>query len=342
MSLHHYYARHPPYGLPPIAHLTVTLADGSIPSVLFMTKSTWVRLPLLLVIMAAVSVVANVVASALGGSAVGGLVAGVSMAVLAVVAYRGAVRWLERRTASEVALPPRGLGSGVLTGFGLFAVTIGGIALAGGYRVTGWGSFGGAVALLGLMASVAVTEELLFRAILFRVVEGWVGTWGALAISSVLFGLLHLVNPGATLFGALAIAVEAGGMLGAAYAATRTLWLPIGLHLGWNFAQAGIFGATVSGADTDTAGLLRAVSSGPSLISGGGFGPEASVFALLACAVPTVVLLRLARRRGRLLPPARRRAAGPAGLAGLAGPAGPAGLAGPAGPAAGSTGVAGR
>jgi membrane protease YdiL (CAAX protease family) len=174
------------------------------------------------------------------------------------------------------------------------------IALFGGYDTEGGASVGGALTVLGLMAAIAVTEELLFRGVVFRLVEELTGTWGALLISTLLFGALHLVNPDATVWGALAIAVEAGLMLGAAYAATRTLWLPIGLHFGWNFAESGIFGTTVSGSDGTPEGLFHGELSGPSVLTGGSFGPEASIVAVLVCAIPTIVFLRVAKRRGRL------------------------------------------
>jgi membrane protease YdiL (CAAX protease family) len=196
---------------------------------------------------------------------------------------------------------------GALIGQALFTVTIGLIAVFGGYRVTGFGSVFGALALLGLTAAVAAVEELMFRGIVFRLVEELAGTRGALVVSGLLFGLLHLVNPGATPWGALAIAVEGGLMLGAAYAATRSLWLAIGIHLGWNYAEGGIFGATVSGSGHGPAGLLTATLPGPAALTGGGFGPEASLLAIVVCAVPTVLFLRAAGRRGLVYP--RRRAA---------------------------------
>ena len=94
-------------------------------------------------------------------------------------------------------------------------------------------------------------------------------------------------------------------MLGAAYAATRRLWLPIGLHIGWNFAAGGVFGVTVSGTGAST-GLLRGVTSGLVVLSGGAFGPEASLFAVLAGLVMTIAFLVLAHRRGRLVARPRR------------------------------------
>ncbi|GJF35077.1 hypothetical protein KNE206_77770 [Kitasatospora sp. NE20-6] len=62
-----------------------------------------------------------------------------------------------------------------------------------------------------------------------------------------LFGLSHLLGPHTGLWGAIVIAIETGDVLGAAYAATRRLWAPIGLHSSWNFAASGIFGTEASG-----------------------------------------------------------------------------------------------
>ena len=102
--------------------------------------------------------------------------------------------------------------------------------LGADYHVVGLGSVTGAVGLLGFMTAAAVTEELLFRGVLFRVVEERTGTWIALLLSGAVFGAGHLFNPDASVWGAIAIAVEAGFMLAACYAATRTLWVPIGLR----------------------------------------------------------------------------------------------------------------
>lgn len=90
-------------------------------------------------------------------------------------------------------------------------------------------------------------------------------------------------------------------MAGAAYAATRALWLPIGIRLGWNFAEGGSFGVTVSGSH-GTEGLLKGTVSGSTVLIGGNFGPEANLVAILICGIPMVLFLRLAARRGRIRP----------------------------------------
>ena len=89
--------------------------------------------------------------------------------------------------------------------------------------------------------------------------------------------------------------------------ATRALWVPIGLHIGWNFAAAGIFGTVVSGSDMPQ-GLLHGVTSGTDLLTGGDFGPEGSIYAVLACSLVTIGFLVLAHRRGTIIAGPRRAA----------------------------------
>jgi membrane protease YdiL (CAAX protease family) len=238
------------------------------------------------------------------------LIVGLVTAVLAVVVYAWVVRRTEHRAPTEVARAGAvaRLFRGALIGAAMFAAVIANIAFLDGYHVHGLGSVTGALGLVGFMAAAAVTEELLFRGVLFRIIEERIGTWISLLLTGVVFGLMHMFNPDATLWGATAIAIEAGFMLAACYAATRNLWVPIGLHLGWNFAAAGIFSVVVSG-NGESKGLLDATVSGPALVTGGDFGPEGSLYTIGAGLLLTLVFLWLAHRRGHVVP-RRRRAAG--------------------------------
>jgi membrane protease YdiL (CAAX protease family) len=261
-----------------------------------------------LVAVAAVAFVGGMAVGAVQGNALLTLIVGVATAVVLVFVYARVVRWSERREPVEVAAKgaPAAVLRGLLIGVGMFAAVILNIAFLGGYQVNGLGSVMGALGLVGFMASAVVTEELIFRGILFRIIEERTGTLIAMTLTGVVFGLMHLVNPDASLWGAIAITIEAGFMLAAAYAATRTLWVPIGLHFGWNFAAAGIFGTVVSG-NGKPQGLLDGVTSGPALLTGGDFGPEASPYAVVFGLLLTLGFLWLAHRRGNLVP--RRRGA---------------------------------
>jgi uncharacterized protein len=220
-----------------------------------------------------------------------------------VVTYRFLVRTLERRDVTELgrSAAARELGAGLGVGFTLFAVTIGVIALLGGYSIVGRNSLGAIVVPLGSAAAAAFTEELVMRAVLFRIAEEWLGSWAAIVISSALFGLLHLGTPHATVWSTAAIALEAGTMLAAAYMRTHRLWFPIGVHAAWNFTQGGIFGVAVSG--TTSKGLLRGDLHGPAWLTGGEFGAEASAVAVVVCFGCAALLIAGSIRAGRIVAP---------------------------------------
>lgn len=259
-----------------------------------------------------------VVVYALSGAAVNAvrdnewltLVLGLAAAALIVLVYAWVVRRTEHRPATDVAR--KGAASrtawGILIGGGMFTAVIVNLYTSGHYDIDGMGSVTGAVGLLGFMAAAAATEEVVFRGVLFRIIEEHIGTYAAMGLTGLVFGLSHLFNENATLWGALAIAIEAGFMLAAAYAATRSLWLAIGVHFGWNFAAAGVFSTEVSGNGANE-GLLDATTSGPELLTGGSFGPEGSVYAVGFGAMLTLVFLWLAHRRGHIVPFGARRAA---------------------------------
>lgn len=122
-----------------------------------------------------------------------------------------------------------------------------------------------------------------------------------MGVSAALFGLLHALQPSITLWSITAIALEAGILLGAAYTASRSLWLPIGLHLAWNFTEGGIFGAFVSGGG-GAPGLFAVKLRGPELLTGGDFGPESSVIAVGLCATLAFIFVVVAVRRGNWRP----------------------------------------
>jgi hypothetical protein len=181
-----------------------------------------------------------------------------------------------------------------------FAVAIAGVL--GIYRIVGVGSLNGLLtALIVPTVGAAVTEELLFRGILFRWLEEFGGSWMALLLTSAFFGAAHLKNPNASWIAATGIAFEAGVMLGAAYMLTRSLWLPMGLHAAWNFTQGEIYDIPVSGMEAH--GLVDARLTGPPLLTGNGFGLEASIIAIIVATVFGVWLLWLAIRQGQLVRP---------------------------------------
>lgn len=224
------------------------------------------------------------------------------MIALGWLAYRIHVRLVERRPADE--LRARGalgaLALGALLGAAVLGLVVGALAALGMLQVSGRTVTLAVLVPLASAATAAFMEELLFRGVLFRFLERWTGSWIALAVSAVLFGLGHAGNPNATWASTAAVALLAGPALGAAYMATRSLWLPIGMHFAVNALQGSVLGLPVSGKPTE--GLLASQLTGPPLLTGGGFGLESSVLLLPLGAVVIIGFLWLARRRGRSWP----------------------------------------
>jgi membrane protease YdiL (CAAX protease family) len=222
----------------------------------------------------------------------------VLIGVAVCIAYAGFVRAIEWRSPSELGLrgAAREFAAGAAGGFALMATAIGILFAVGAYQVNGRNSPEVLVPWLALGLHSGLFEETLFRCLWFRVVEEWLGTWPALVVSSLLFGFLHLFNDGATLRAAVAISLEAGLLLGAAFLLTRRLWFAAGVHSAWNFTQGGIFGAPVSGLKME--GWLASSLTGPDWLTGGEFGPEASVVVAILCTAAGVALLTYVARRG--------------------------------------------
>lgn len=223
-------------------------------------------------------------------------------AAVALGAYVLYVRRGEQRAVAELAPAgaARRLGLGALGGGALFSGTIGLLYLAGSYRITAVADWTVIASPLMLAFSVALLEEILLRGILFRMLQQSLGSWIAMLASAAVFGLAHLSNDEATLMGA-ASAFLAGLMFAAAYLLTGTLWTSIGLHIGWNFFQGGIFSVAVSGHASK--GLLQGRLLGPDWLSGGNYGAEGSLVALLVMAAVIAAMVWIIRRDATVVLP---------------------------------------
>lgn len=220
------------------------------------------------------------------------------------VVYKLVTRHLGEKPHDDLPIggAVRGSVEGVVLGTLLMGAIVAVAALTGAYRYVGLGDTSQLITSIFLLALLpGFWEELLFRGVFFRWFEEFGGSWFALALTSAFFGLAHSFNPNATWWSSLAIGMEAGLLLGGAYMATRSLWVPIGLHASWNFVQGQVFGVPVSG--IAVSGLIEQESGGPDWLSGGAFGLEASVIALAAATIVSLWLLRIAHRRGLIFGP---------------------------------------
>lgn len=219
--------------------------------------------------------------------------------VLVWLGYRLYVRRIEKRRPDELATPgmARELGGGLLLGAALVALTFAVLAALGAYRVDGLNAPGAMMLLAPLadMLLVGMTEEMMFRGVLFGVTQRALGSKPAIVISALAFSLSHLSNEGASLLTVLA-GIGYGVLQAALYLKTGRLWASIGCHIAWNYSVGRVFSSTVSGHASDS-GLLRGELTGDTVLTGGAFGVEGSLVALVVITAAAAFWLRRAYAR---------------------------------------------
>ena len=232
------------------------------------------------------------------------LAAAIAGCVAILLVYRLAVALGERRDVPELAV--RRAPGDLLLGLAIGAVAISAVIavqwLCGWVVIEGRSIDGFVLALRDSIRS-GIVEELILRLVIFRLLWRAFGIWPALIGASLVFGALHLANPDSSLFAALCLIAGEGIGIGL-YLLTGRIWASIGMHAAWNFTQGWIFGAVVSGT-TEIAGgplALRPAARVPELLSGGGFGPEASLTALVISLIASAAVLRWAWVRGGFEP----------------------------------------
>ncbi|GAA4492595.1 hypothetical protein GCM10023158_08610 [Gluconacetobacter tumulicola] len=218
--------------------------------------------------------------------------------ILAYASYVALIRYGEQRYANELAPrhAVRELLLGVLAGVVLISAVMAVLFAVGvaSFHQQLWTDWAHDVReALG----TGFLEELLARLIIFRLLSCAFGIHAGTILSAFLFGVAHLHNPNATLLSGMAIAVEAGLLFSGFYIATGRIWMSIGAHAGWNFTLGALFGARVSGMSSDDS-LLRTSfdPSAPTWLTGGTFGPEASIVTIVFGLATFVTTLALSRR----------------------------------------------
>ena len=205
--------------------------------------------------------------------------------------------WLNRRSAENLVL-------GLAGGVGSAALVLAPALLVGAAHLTptpapaDQPTVGGIIFVSILLAAGSVGEELLFRGYGFQELLAAVGPWATVVPVGILFALLHGANPGATWF-STANTAGFGILFGYAYLRSRDLWLPMGLHFGWNFTLP-LFGVNVSGLRMKVTGYEMSWTAGR-LWSGGEYGPEASILTSVVL-IALFVYLRKAPVRRQVSP----------------------------------------
>jgi membrane protease YdiL (CAAX protease family) len=229
-------------------------------------------------------------------------------AVVALAVYWAVMRRVAGRPVPELAR--RGAGREVLLGggIGLAFVLVSALLITvfGGYSFSwaGNGFLSVVASAVAVQAGAAVTEELMFRGLALQALEQLWGSRVAVAVTGLIFGAAHLIAPGADAWSALAIALEAGVMLGAAFLWRRSIWFVVGLHFAWNLAEQ-LLGIPVSGHTPE--GLFTVDVHGSALLTGGGFGLETSIVPVVIGVLLAFRMFSLARRSGGFRPGRRAR-----------------------------------
>ena len=209
------------------------------------------------------------------------------------------LRWVDHKSWSYVGLgaeqcTTRALVIGLALGSLCILIPSAGLLLAHDLTlVTGlqgshdWLVLASGGALLFLPQSLV--EELLSRGYIFAALRDWVGELGALAFTSLGFGLLHMGNPGATAQ-SVSVVVLAGVFLGAILVITRSLYAAWMAHFAWNWSMADLLHAPVSGLRFPYS-AYRVDDSGPDWLTGGSWGPEGGVAAAVGMIAGIALLI---------------------------------------------------
>lgn len=222
--------------------------------------------------------------------------------LLVLISYLYFFRLYEKRKITELSTKGMGksLGKGLLLGMFLQALTLLIIAIVGEFKIVSVNPLYYIVFPLMMAFGSSVFEEILFRGVIFRIIEEKLGSYIALIISAAIFGFAHLANPETSIFAAIGIAVQAGVLLGAAYIYSRNLWLPIAIHFGWNFLESAM-GTNVSGNSVKS--LFVSETIGKGVFVNGGFGPEDTLQATVFCFIIAIVFLVLSHRQNKIIKP---------------------------------------
>ena len=234
-----------------------------------------------------------------------GLIRRSGIVLCALLAYTVYVRWIERRAPDELRPAPRMTALALVAGVAMVAIGVLPLYASGVYAATGYRGFGGALAgAAGVIVVAALMEEIVYRGLLFRILENACGSLPALWLQALVFALMHIANvEGEVDVLAQATTVASVVLLGALWTLlfvhSRNLWVVAAHHAAWNYAIL-LTGLPLSGLDDwREAAPLASVAQGPDWLTGGAFGPENAISTMLLVAAVVVVLFRLAQRRGR-------------------------------------------
>ena len=205
------------------------------------------------------------------------------------------LRWVDKRPFAMLGLSlltgwKRDFGVGIAIGLAMLTTCLV-LLWAGGWMQVSLNEItpallGGISWALLVFFAAALLEELMLRGYIFQAFIEGSRVWIAVILLSSVFSIMHFDNPSASVASSINVFL-AGVLLSVCYLKTRSLWLPTGLHLGWNWVQSSFWGMGVSGFHVQHS-VFIAEPQGIEWLSGGSFGPEASFMTTVVIAVTTI------------------------------------------------------
>jgi uncharacterized protein len=186
---------------------------------------------------------------------------------------------------------------GLAIGLGMMSTCVAALYFCGWAKPEATATFSGSVLGIAAISMIAntFTQEIMVRGYVQQTIQGKFGALRGVIISAACFLVLHLGAIQGAFLPAISL-FAAGILLGTAYAVSGNLWLPIALHFGWNFLQGPVLGEPVSGQSLD-AGWRLFDLAGPPLMTGGKFGIEGGLVAIIVTILGTPLVLLIYRNR---------------------------------------------
>ena len=216
-------------------------------------------------------------------------------------------KFIEKRNAFEISfngfLTESGIG--LLISFSIALITVIILSISGYYQIVFFNNFKPLLSGIFHFGFSALLEEILIRLIIFKLLEEFAGSWIALILTGVVFGFGHIGNPNATIGTSIGLILSDTVLMAAAFMLTRRIWMVWGIHFGWNFSIASIFGIPCSGRTYES--LILADITGPDWITGGDFGIEASYIQIFISFAAGLYILKKVIKKGQIVAPLWKR-----------------------------------
>ncbi len=211
------------------------------------------------------------------------------------------VKIFEKRKADEISLDKKTMKDfaiGCIIGLSLISVTFSLLYLLGYCSIDGINNSADLFQSFQFAFFFAFLQDIVYFAIIFRIAERHLGTVFSIFIAGIIFGFKHLLFPGYSLWGAIAITIEGAILFSALYIKTRKIWMIFGFHFMYNFIQNGIL---LKIQDMDS--LLKTKVSGSEIFAGSQNGLESSIIAIILSVCIGTYFMKKAKKEGKFILP---------------------------------------